>query len=259
LSNYKITIKGKGVNFFTNGDNYIEYEIEEMADIEAHFTADIGLRKGKWKFVDYSLREDGSKQKITNIIKYPKAPAYKSLANISLKEIMAGPHISEDISINNMKYLNNIKGLVLFRLGTVSKEELVKEEVLTNLFSKDEGKAALTEYYNLKQTMNDYYLDSVKFRFGSKSRVSEGETGRFDLTYSVKRTASKELFKKAKSNGATKKQLAIIKYPAKGYYDISMRVSIINGFVVISEFTKGRNHIDYTNGGPITHPLSIAN
>ena len=50
LKEYEIKIIGKGADFGSNGDNFIEYEIEETADIEAYFTAEIALLDGKWDF-----------------------------------------------------------------------------------------------------------------------------------------------------------------------------------------------------------------
>jgi hypothetical protein len=256
---YEIKIKGKGANFESNGDNYIEYEVRETADIEAYFKADIGLSKGQWKFVDYSFQPVRSKEKISNIIKNPDVPAYISLRYKSLKEIMASPHISENISIYSIKYMNDLKNLVLFRLNSVSKDEFIQGELLTNLFSTEEGISALKQFYNLKKTMTDYYLDSVKIGFSSnRTRILEGKNGQFSISYSVKRTPSKETFKEAKANGATKAQLSIIKYPGKGYYNLRIQLSELDGKIHISEvITPERaNQIKYINGGERRHPIS---
>jgi hypothetical protein len=260
LYNYEIKIKGTGAEFESNGDNYIEYEIRKTADIEAYYTADIGLSKGQWKFVDYSLKQNRSKEKITNIVEDPDVPAYISLRYKSLKEIMAGPHFADDISVYSIKYMNDLKSLVLFRLNTVPKEEFIKGELLTNLFASEEGKSAIEQYYNLRQTMKDYYLDSVSVGFASnRTQILEGKTGQFDISYSVKRDASKELNKKAKADGASKTQLAIIKYPGQGYYSLSMQLKVVDGKVVFSEVREpgSVNRIKYINGGEKTHPISI--
>lgn len=260
LNKYEIRIKGTGANFESNGDNYIEYEIRETADIEAYYTADIGLSKGEWKFVDYSLKQDRSKEKITNIVEDPDVPAYISLRYKSLKEIIEGPHFADDISVYSKKYMNDLKSLVLFRLNTVPKEEFIKGELLTNLFASEEGKYAIDQYYNLRQTMKDYYLDSVSVGFASnRTQILEGQTGQFDISYSVIRDASKELYKKAKTEGASKAQLAIIKYPGKGYYNLTMQLKEVDGKVVVSEVKEPAqaNRIKYINGGERTHPISI--
>lgn len=262
LFEYGIKIKGKGAKYESNGDDYIEYEIRETADIEAHYTADIGLIKGQWKFVDYSLRQDRSKEKISNIIENPDVPAYISLRYKPLKEIMVGPHVSEDISIYSIKYMNDLKSLILYRMHTVPKGKFVEGELLTNLFSTEQGKSALDQFYNLRQTMNVYYLDSVKVGFASnRTQIIKGKNGQFSISYSVKRTASKELFKKAKSEGATKAQLAIIKYNAKGYYNLDIDLAVKEGKIIISDviLPVRANEIKYQNGGSTRkHPISIS-
>ena len=110
--------------------------------------------------------------------------------------------------------------------------------------------------------MADYYLDSVSVRFNSnRTRISKKDGGQFSISYSVIRKSSKELSKTAKSNGAGKEQLAIIKYPAKGYYNLSMQVSLVNGNAVISEviLPERANRIEYFNGGGKSHPMSTLN
>jgi hypothetical protein len=263
LTKYQIKVKGQVAEFESNnGEDYMEYEIRESADVEVYYTADIGLSEGEWKFVDYSLKQDRSKSKITNIEKDPNVPAYISLRYKSLKEIMAGPHIASDIPKTSIKYMNDVKNLVINRFNMVPKNKFVQGELLTSLFSTDQGKSALNQLYNLKQTMADYYLDSVSVSFNSnRTRISEKNGGQFSISYSVIRESSKELSKKAKSNGASKEQLAIIKYPAKGYYNLSMQVSLVNGSAVISEviLPERANRIEYVNGGLREHPMSTLN
>ena len=179
LNEYEIKIIGKGANFESNGDNYIEYEIRETADIEAYFTAEIGLSNGKWNFFGYSLHQDRSKEKISNVIENPNVPAYISLRYRPLKELMAGYQVADEISIYSNKYMNDLKNLVMHRFFAVEKDEFIKGELLTGLFSTEEGKSALDQFYNLKKTIKDFYLDSVEFENGQSPRTSieEGETG----------------------------------------------------------------------------------
>lgn len=256
LNEYEIKIIGKGADFGTNGDNFIEYEIEETADIEAYFTAEIALLDGKWDF--YSLYQDRSKGKISNVIENPNVPAYISLRYRPLKELMAGYQVADEISIYSNKYMNDLKSLVMHRFFAVEKDEYIKGELLTGLFSTEAGKSALDQLYNIKKTMKDFYLDSVEFQNGQSpyTRIEEGGFGQYKIVYVVGRNASKELLKKAKKNGATKAQLAIIKYPAKGYYDVSMELSVVDGKVVISEVGDPgpSNQIRYGNRN--RHPIS---
>ncbi|MCT4580481.1 MAG: hypothetical protein N4A35_03610 [Flavobacteriales bacterium] len=258
---YEIKIKGKGAKYESSAGDYIEYEIRETADITAYYTADIGLINGKWKFTDYSLKQDFNKIEVTNVEKDPNVPAYQSLRNLSLKEILAGPQISKEISVYSIKYMNDLKSLVLLRLTQVPKEEFIKGELLTTLFSTEAGQSAFNQFYNLKQTMKDYYLDSVQLGFASnRTQIEKGGQGQFSVSYRVKRTASKDLFKKAKANGASKEQLNIIKYPAQGYYNLSIDLKVENGKILIDDVISpnGANQIKYKNGGSTrSHPITI--
>lgn len=256
---YEIKMKGKGAKYESSAGDYIEYEIRETADITAYYTADVGLINGKWKFMDYSLKQDFNKIEVTNVEKDPNVPAYQSLRNLSLKEILTGPQISNEISVYSIKYMNDLKSLVLLRLSQVPKEEFIKGELLTTLFSTEAGQSAFDQFYNLKQTMKDYYLDSIQVGFASnRTQIEKGGQGQFSVSYRVKREPSKELLKKAKSEGATKEHLRIIKYRAKGYYNLSIDLKEENGKIFIDEVIspKGANQIKYINGGETRHPLS---
>lgn len=260
LYNYKIKIVGIGAEFESSLGDFTEYEIRKVAEIEAYYNAKIGLSQGKWMFVDYSLKQDREQTKINNIKVDPILPAYESLRHKSIKELMKGPIISEDISVYSIKYLNDLKRFVIFRLNTVSRNEFIKGELLTNLFTTESGKSALNQFYNLKQTMDDYYLDSVKCYFDSnRSQIIENKSGQFNLSYSVKRDASKDLYKKAKAAGVRKDMLNVIKYSANGYCKFNLKIGLVNGKVVVLE-TKDPlfyNRIKYTNGGQkVTHPIS---
>tara|TARA_B110000285_G_C14816905_1_gene464628 strand:- start:210 stop:734 length:525 start_codon:yes stop_codon:yes gene_type:complete len=171
---------------------------------------------------------------------------------------MAGYQVADEISIYSNKYMNDLKSLVMHRFFAVEKDEYIKGELLTGLFSTEAGKSALDQLYNIKRTMKDFYLDSVEFQNGQSlyTRIREGGFGQYNIAYVVGRNASKELLKKAKKNGATKAQLAIIKYPAKGYYDVSMELSVVDGKVVISEVGNPgpSNQIRYGNDN--RHPIS---
>jgi len=218
------------------------------------------LSKGKWKFVDYSLKQDRSNEKISNVLKDPDVPAFISQRYKSLKELIEGPKFADEISIYSIKYMNDLKSLVMLRMHSIKKDESIKGELLTSLFSTEEGKTGLNQFYDLRKTMENFHLDSVSVGFASnRTRIEEGEKGQFDISYSVERIASKELLKTAKANGATKAQLSIIKYPAKGYYSLSMQLSVVDGKVVISEVKEPghANRIKYINGGETTHPMSI--
>ncbi len=259
LYNYEIIIKGVGADFRSNGSDYVEYEIVKKADLEAHYKAQVGLSKGQWKFVDYSLKPNREKTKLANIEKDPNVPAYESLRYKSLKEIMNGPIVADDISIYSYKYMNDLKSLVLYRLNSTVKDDFLQGDLLTNLFSTEQGKSALNQFYGLKKTMQDYYLDSVKCTFASNATlITKGGSCQFDLSYSVQRKPSKELSKKAKADGADKGQLAVIKYPAKGYYSLRMELSVVNGNIVVTDVSEpGRaNRISYINGSDLRHPIS---
>ena len=91
-------------------------------------------------------------------------------------------------------------------------------------------------------------------------KLKKGGQGQFSVSYRVKRTASKDLFKKAKANGASKEQLNIIKYPAQGYYNLSIDLKEENGKILIDDVISpnGANQIKYKNGGSTrSHPITI--
>lgn len=259
---YEIKIAGKVAEYMTQGDDYIEYEIEETADVVAFYNAKVTLVDNEWVFLDYFLNEDRSKTKISNVQENPEVPAYKCLRFISLKEIMNGPIVSDDISMYSYKYFNDIKDLVFKRLHEVPREEFIKGDLLTNLFSTEEGKSALNQFYSLRQTMEDYYLDSVKSGVDAYGvRLEKDDDVQFNISYRVERTASKELSKLAKAEGASKDKLAVIKKNGKGYYSLNMRVSVIDGKIVITSVLKPAiaSEITYEDGSyqGAKHPLSI--
>lgn len=256
---YLVDIYGFGVDFMYAGSDVIEYEIKSSADVHGVYSTEFILDQGKWKLHDITFFNVPGDNEFSNVKEDPMVPAYKSLNQVSLKTLMMGEQLADEIPKTTYRAANDLKRLLTKRLDEETRENFVKGELLTQLFSTTQGQEALDIFYGFKKTMKDYKLSKIEFKANDYASMikKDGETKSFRFSYRVKRKLTPEELKAAKKDKTIPKEAKqILKYRADGYLEYNLEVKLDNNQFKVVGFDY-RNNVKYYAGTDNKHPMYL--
>jgi len=243
---YSVKLKGEGVKVW--GD----YEYSGVANLEVDYMMTIDQTNGKWEATH--LRKISQDPVVTNEHVNPNYPPVNLAKDIGIEPLYK-QYSHVDLKISSYRYLMDICRLIEDKLD-LGQEKFSEVPIIKSLFSGEAGEDAINTIFTLKGLESKYYLtlDQIEVSDTYGRGVSTENENSIEIKFRYSRALSKDDVKKAKSEGASKEVLNVIKYPASGY--IKYSVEIMNtGSKLNVKATNLYSQLVLKNGNNSKHPL----